>query len=143
MLDILNVLSTLIVGLYAGSLLTEGMILVPFWRRMDPTDFFRLHGTMGPSLFRYFAPLTTSAVTISVLASVLNHLENLAWNITAALCVTALIIFFAYFKKANQSFADHNLEVDELAPELNRWANWHWIRTVLMIIAFAISIVGH
>lgn len=143
MLDILNVLSTSIVGLYAGSLLMEGMILVPFWRRMDPTDFFRLHGTMGPSLFRYFAPLTTSAVTISTLASVLNHAENLAWNITAALCVTTLFIFFAYFKKANQSFADHSLEADELAPELNRWANWHWIRTVLMIIAFTISIVGH
>lgn len=143
MLDLLNILSTSIVGLYAGSLLTEAMILVPFWRRMDPADFFRLHGTMGPSLFRYFAPLTTFAVAISVLAAGLNRVENLAWNVTAGLCLTALVIFFVYFKKANTSFAEHTLKNEELAGELSRWASWHWVRTVLMFIAFAISIAGH
>jgi len=143
MLEIFNVLSTSIVGLYAGSLLTEAMILVPFWRRMDPSDFFKLHGKMGPGLFRYFAPLTTFAVMFSVVTAVLNRAENLAWNITAGLCVTALIIFFVYFKKANQSFADQSLENNELAAELNRWANWHWIRTILLIIAFVMSVMGH
>jgi len=143
MLDFLNVLSTAIVGLYAGSLLTEAMILVPFWRRMKPADFFRLHGSMGPSLFRYFAPLTTLAVALSVIAATLNWASNLAWNITAVLCVTALIIFFVYFKKANQSFADHSLKNEELAGELSRWAIWHWLRTVLIIFAFTISIGGH
>ncbi|WP_371396673.1 hypothetical protein [Fretibacter rubidus] len=143
MLVILNVLSTSIVGLYAGSLLTEAMILVPFWRRMDPADFFRLHGSMGPSLFRYFAPLTTSAVALSVAAAALNRAENFAWNITAGLCVTALIIFFAYFKKANQSFADRSLKDKELAGELSQWASWHWLRTALLIVAFALSIHGH
>jgi len=143
MLEILNVLTTTIVGLYAGSLLTEAMILVPFWRRMDPADFFRLHGTMGPSLFRYFAPLTTAAVVFSVTTAILNRLDSLAWNITAGFSVTALIIFFVYFKKANQSFADHNLKNEELAGELGRWASWHWLRTVLMIIALGVSISGH
>ena len=143
MLDFLNVISTAIVGLYAGSLLTEAMILVPFWRRMKPADFFRLHGSMGPSLFRYFAPLTTLAVALSVIAAALNMASNLAWNISAGLCVTALIIFFVYFKKANQSFADHSLKNEELAGELSRWASWHWLRTVLIIFAFTISIGGH
>lgn len=143
MLDILNTLSTLIVGLYAGSLLTEAMILVPYWRRMEPAEFFRLHGSMGPSLYRYFAPLTTCAVALSVAVAVLNTLENLAWNVTAGLCLSALVIFFLYFNKANKSFADHSLKNGELAVELNRWASWHWLRTVLMILAFAISITGH
>jgi len=143
MLDILTVLTTTIVGLYAGSLLTEAMILVPFWRRMEPADFFRLHGTMGPSLFRYFAPLTTATVVLSVVTAALNRLDSLTWNITAGLSVTALIIFFVYFKKANQSFADHSLKNKELAGELTRWASWHWTRTVLMIIALVASIAGH
>lgn len=30
MFDALNILTTLVVGLYAGSLLTEAMILVPY-----------------------------------------------------------------------------------------------------------------
>ncbi|PHR61684.1 MAG: hypothetical protein COA43_02855 [Robiginitomaculum sp.] len=143
MIYAINILSTLVLGLYAGSLLTEAMILVPYWRRMKPAEFFGLHNTLGPRLYRYFAPLTTGAVVLTIAAAVLNRGENLAWNVTAALCISALIIFFIYFNKANKSFADHSLKDDELAEELTRWANWHWFRTVLIIIALTISIAGH
>lgn len=143
MFDTLYLLSTLIVGLYAGSLLTEATILVPYWRRMDPAEFFKLHSSLGPRLFRYYAPLTASAVAFSLFVATLNFTENLAWNLTAGLCLTALLIFFAYFSKANKSFADHSLKDEQLAGELTRWANWHWLRTILVIIAFATSIAGH
>lgn len=143
MLDMLNILSTLIIGLYAGSLLTEAVILVPYWRRMGPVEFFELHSSLGPRLFRHYAPLTASAVALSLIVALLNHAENLAWNMTAGLCVSALVIFFVYFSKANKSFADHSLKDSELAAELTRWARWHWFRTVLVIIASAISITGH
>lgn len=143
MLESLNVLTTAIVGLYAGSLLTEAKILVPYWRSMEPSEFFRLHGSMGPSLFRYFAPLTTLAVLLSVITAIANSGENLAWNITAGLCLSALVIFYIYFKKANQSFAEHSLKNENLAAELSRWSRWHWFRTVLMIIALAVSISGY
>jgi len=143
MFEAINILTTLVVGLYAGSLLTEAMILVPYWRRMDPADFFRLHETLGPKLFRYYAPFTTCAVVLAVLTAVLSGANNLAWNITAALSLSALGIFFVYFSKANKSFADHSLKDDDLAGELKRWASWHWLRTVLIIIALAASIAGH
>ncbi len=138
-IDILHVLTTVMIGLYAGSLLTEAMILVPYWRRMEPAEFFRLHGTMGPPLFRYFAPLTTAAVFLSVIAAIFGGF----WQILAAcLCVTALIIFFLYFKNANQSFADHSLETADLPSELSRWASWHWLRTVIIILAMVMSVYG-
>jgi hypothetical protein len=141
--DFLNLLSTLIIGLYAGSLLTEAMILVPYWRRMDPAQFFELHGTLGPRLFRFFAPLTTAAVGSAVLVAMINRAENMTWTVSAGLCVSALVIFFLYFSKANKSFADHSLKHEDLAAELTRWASWHWLRTVLVIIAFGFSIAGH
>lgn len=143
MIYIINILSTLVLGLYAGSLLTEAMILVPYWRRMQPAEFFGRHSSLGPSLYRYFAPLTTGAVMLTVAVAILNRGENMAWNVTAGLCLVALAIFFIYFKKANNSFADHSLADEDLAAELTRWANWHWSRTVLMIIALGISIAGH
>lgn len=143
MLETLNLLSTLMVGLYAGSLLTEATILVPYWRRMDPDVFFRLHGSLGPRLFRYYAPLTASAVALALIVAILNQVHNMAWNVTAGLCLTALVIFFVYFSKANKSFADHSLQHDALAGELTRWASWHWLRTILVIIAFASSVAGH
>ena len=55
MIEQLYILATIILGLLAGSLLTEAAILVPYWRRMEPNDFLRLHGALGPGLFRYFA----------------------------------------------------------------------------------------
>lgn len=138
MLDlIISTVTTCAIGLYAGSLLTEGLILVPYWRRMSPEDFFSKHGEMGPSLFKYFAPLTTSAVILSVLTAILVGGRHI---FAAALCVSALIIFFLYFKKANASFADHSLANENLKAELSTWASWHWLRTVIIIIAFLVSI---
>ena len=97
MLDlIISTLTTCVFGLYAGSLLTEGVILVPYWRRMSPEDFFSKHSEMGPSLFKYFAPLTTSAVLLYILTAIVIGGRHI---FAASLCVSALIIFFLYFKK--------------------------------------------
>lgn len=144
MIDALNILSTLMLGIFAGALLTEGMVLVPYWRKMAPEDFFRLHGEMGPSLFRYFAPLTVSSVLLAIAAAIVSLADptisyaRLAAGGGAAL---TLVIFFVYFKSANQAFADHSLTDEELISELARWATWHWIRTVIIIIAFAVSVI--
>lgn len=141
MIDMLHLLTTIIIGLYAGSLLTEGVILVPYWQGMKPSEFFRLHGTLGPNLFKYFAPLTSAAVALSVIAAIFGH--NHWHGVTAALCCTALVIFFLYFKKANAAFAAHRLKDSQLEAELSRWANWHWLRTVIIIAALATSVLGH
>lgn len=143
MTDFIPLLSTVLLGLFAGSLLTEGAILVPYWRRMAPAEFFRLHSTLGRHLFRYFAPLTVISVLMSVVAALASGLQSLAWLITAGLCLATLAIFFIYFKRANQSFADQSLPEDDLGAELGRWAAWHWFRTGLIILAFGFSVYGH
>jgi len=143
MIEILNVTATVILGLYAGSLLTEAMILVPYWRKMPAEDFFRLHGTLGPKLFHYFAPLTVLAVGLSIAIPIINSGQNKYWVSAAILAVCALAIFFIYFNKANKRFADHSLPNDKLHAELKRWASWHWIRTGLIIAALGASVLGH
>lgn len=143
MIEYLPLLTTLVLGLFAGSLLTEAMILVPYWRRMDPAEFFSLHSSLGPKLFRYFAPLTTAAVALSVITAIVVGREKSAWIISATLCVITLVIFFAYFRAANNRFANHDLETADLPAELQKWSNWHWLRTAIAVIALAFSIAGH
>ena len=143
MIEQFYLLTTIVLGLFAGSLLTEASILVPYWRRMKPSEFFDLHSSLGPNLFRYFAPLTALAVGIAVATTILDDFNNLAWVISAGLSVITLAIFFIYFRVANNSFAEHDLSDSDLEKELRRWSNWHWFRTVLMIIALAASIYGH
>ena len=136
MIDLLTLLSTLALGLFAGSLLTEAMILVPYWRRMEPAEFLRLHSTLGPKLFRFFAPLTTSAV-------VLAGTNNPAWLLAGVLSAIVLSLFFIYFRGANNRFATHTITAQELPDELARWSAWHWLRTGILIVAFASSVYGH
>ena len=143
MLEIIPWASTLMIGLFTGSLLSEAIIMVPYWRKMKPTDFFRLHGTLGPNLFRFFAPLTTLAVGLGIANAIIDQGQHLAWMLTAILCAITLAIFFLYFRKANASFADHSLTEDALEGELRRWAFWNWTRTTLMLAAFGLSISGH
>ena len=100
-------------------------------------------GATHPSLLASTMPLTGGAVALAAIAAIANGGENLAWMLTAAMCLSALAIFFVYFKKANESFANHSLEDEDLAQELTRWALWHWMRTILIIIAFGASIAGH
>ena len=144
MIDAVNTLSTFMLGVFSGALLTEGMILVPYWRKMAPNDFFRLHKEMGPSLFRFFAPLTVISVLLAITAALipLAYREVSFFRLAAGGgAALTLAIFFLYFKSANQAFADHNLENVELGPELARWSAWYWVRTVIIIFAFAVSVI--
>lgn len=143
MIEHFYLLTTLVLGLFAGSLLTEAMILVPYWRRMKPVDFFRLHENLGPNLFRYYAPLTAAAVTLSVMTAAITSIENTPWLISAGLCLITLAIFFIYFRTANNRFASKAIQDDALHIELNNWSRWHWVRTALAVLALAASIYGH
>ena len=142
MLDILAYASSFFLGLFAGSLLTEAMILVPYWRRMPAADFLTLHHTLGAKLFQYFAPLTTITVVLGIVNAIFHGGKNWGYNLAGVLCFVTLAIFFIYFKKANQSFADQSLQPEELGAELARWSAWHWVRTVLILAALGASLVG-
>lgn len=143
MIDLLSMCATIALGLFAGSLLTEAMILVPYWRRMPPADFFQLHSSLGPQLFKYFAPLTSLATVLVVAVATIHGTANIAWLVAATMCVLTLVIFFSYFRTANNRFATHDMPNDALQGELTAWSKWHWLRTMLVIIALGASVLGH
>lgn len=142
LVSITGLAAELALGLYAGSLLTEACILVPYWRRMPASEFRRLHGTLGPALFRYFAPLTAGTVLLVLAAALAGGQAEPGRAVAAVLVCAALAIFFGYFRRANAAFAAGNLSDTDLARELVRWERWHRVRTALALAAFAISLAG-
>ncbi len=146
MAETLQVLTSLILGLFVGSLLTEGTILVPYWRTLEPKTFLELHPTLGPKLYRYFAPLTITATLLpTVTAAVCVGVgSETRWHsvVVAGLVLLILGIYFVYFKAANASFETGAVGVDGLPAELKRWATWHGLRTVIGMIAFLISLLA-
>ena len=129
-------LTLILVGLLAGSLLTEGMVLVPFWRGLPIEKFYELHGSGGPKLFRYFAPLTTFAV-LAALGHAVTSGGSGSW-IAASLCCLNLASFFVFFRGVNNKLAAHAYNESDLSKVLGKWAIWHYARTFLMLTAFAI-----
>jgi len=121
--------TSLILGLFVGSLLTEAVILVPYWRSLKSETFLVLHGTLGPRLYKYFAPLTILATllpTITAIFCIWTGANAWIYSVAADLLVLAIFgIYFYYFKKANASFASGSVGVAGLPAELRRWCIWH------------------
>ena len=144
-IEILQLISCFALGLLVGSLLTEAMILVPYWRTMKPKEFLSLHSTLGPRLFIYFAPLTILATMLPVVAAVMPFVLGTTSHwlsiVPAIITLIMLAIYFGYFKGANDSFKSGSVGVDGLAEELTKWARWHWTRVVLGIAAFFTSLL--
>jgi len=144
-IEVLQLISSLALGLLVGSLLAEAMILVPYWRSMEPKEFLSLHSTLGPRLFLYFAPLTILATIFPVLAAVVPVILGATFHwlslVPAIITLLMLAIYMGYFKGANDSFKSGSVGVEGLSEELTKWAKWHWIRVVLGIVAFITSLL--
>lgn len=137
--------SCIVLGVFLGAQIAEACLFVPIWKKMKPDDFFTQHESVGPLIYRFFAPLTIAATVIPLVA--------VAWNLTLnsnqtglfwLLGVSTLAFFstyFLYFKEANQNFSERTISNAELANELLRWGNWHWLRVVFEAIAFVTSVI--
>ena len=145
-MQILLAISVGILGIFAGTQICEGALLVPYWKSLAPKDFFELHQTYGKKIHQFFAPLTIAATLIPLLTVgvAFNHSSPRFWAILGmgVCCAAFFATYFIYFKKANQSFANQSLSFEALPKELNRWGNWHWGRVVLEVIAFGFGLVA-
>lgn len=147
MIEILQASALFCVGLFAGSLLTEGAVLVPIWRGLPAEDFFRMRADVGPRLYRYFTPLTIAGVAAPVVyagvSTAIGSQSPALALVAAGLCIAALMTYPVYFKSANQRFADRAISNEALGPELARWAMVHWARTIMVVIAFGCLALIH
>ena len=144
--EILLLLATAALGIFAGAMLTEGFVLVSFWRSLAPEAFLAWYAANDQRLLDFFRPLTTATVLLAIAAAVAAWFADsgaFALALVAALlAVVALATFFVYFERANRSFATASIDAGDVAAELARWAAWHWFRTALSVVAFAASLLA-
>jgi Domain of unknown function (DUF1772) len=129
-------------GLLAGSLLLEGLVLVPFWKKLSFAEFFGFHHLFGAALFRYFAPLTTLAVTAPVVAALTTFGHNLWFGVSAIISIAVLLFFPLYFKRANEAFTNKEVTEAELPGRLVLWERIHALRTIVALVAFGAAVLG-
>ena len=138
---LLRSLSVAALGVFAGAMLTEGFVLVPYWRSLPAEDFFRWYAANDLRLLGFFGPITVAAGVTIVAAAATSLWEGVPgrWQsaVAAVLMIAAIVMFPAYFQAANASFSTASIPAAELAAELARWSVWHDARTVLSLAALA------
>ena len=144
--DVLQLLSVASLGVFAGAMLTEGLVLVPYWRSLAAAEFFAWYAANDRRLLGFFGPLT-AVTAVLALATALVALwtgDPGRWLalLAAVLAVVVVSTFFLYFQHANASFTAATLEADALAAELQRWATWHWVRSGLSLAALAAALLS-
>jgi hypothetical protein len=139
--DVLLRVSAALLGIFAGAMLTEGMVLVPYWRSLSPAAFFAWYAANDRRLLRFFGQLTSATALLVVAAAVValwtGHAAATHAVISAALMIAVVSSFPLYFKRANERFAAASIDPSAVATELARWSACHWIRTALSFIALA------
>ncbi|OJJ21154.1 hypothetical protein BKI52_11335 [marine bacterium AO1-C] len=144
--QILLAISTGILGIFLGTQICEGALLVPYWKSLAPQDFFELHKTYGKKIHQFYAPLTIAATFVPLITAGYSIYSRVPYFKTvlgmAICCLLFFATYFLYFKQANLSFATQSLSFEELPKELHRWGNWHWTRVGLEFLAFGFSLVA-
>ncbi len=137
-------LSAALLGVFAGAMLTEAMVLVPYWRSLAPTEFFAWYAANDRRLLRYFGQLTTATALIVIAAAIAalatSHPAAISAMTAAALMLAVVASFPLYFKRANESFAAASIDAAAVSAALARWSAWHWVRTVASFAALAFAL---
>lgn len=148
-MKLLTFFSCLSVGLLVGALLFEAVVLAPYWQSLSPKRFGELHAVIGPRLYRFFAPITAAATSISattaIVALLTSNNAKLATSGTALCLLVMVWLYVVYFAKANARLAaaaDHpeTLDPNHLSTELTRRAQIHRIRVGVGLIGYTCSI---
>jgi len=141
-----DVLAVIALGLAAGAMLAEGALLVPYWRSLPSQEFLVWYAANASRLVAFFGPLEVAAATFAATAAALACYQRRRGRHlfvgAAMLAVSVLAMFVVYFRDVNASFATATIGLDRVAPELARWARWHWVRTVLGVAAFVAAALG-
>lgn len=142
----LDLLSAAGLGVFAGAMLTEGLVLLPYWRSLAPTEFFAWYRANDRRLLAFFSPLTWLAGLLALAAAAISWWTaspgRTAALAAAALMVAAVSTFFVYFGRANASFASEAPDAAALPAELTRWGAWHKARTLLSLGALAAALIA-
>ena len=134
-----------IFGVFLGSQITEGVILVPYWQSLSASEFYAFYQDFGPPIGRFYTILTIIAALIPVVITIYCFLKkSKAFRYSVISTIFAVLFvacFYIYFKGANELFYQSALSEVALKMELIRWNKWHWGRIGLEFLSLLFLIL--
>jgi Domain of unknown function (DUF1772) len=132
------VLSVLSFGLLTGAMLLIGISIVGFWKSLTPSDFVSWFAAHSSRLGTVMIPLGAMTLLVSLGAvGVSWRSRSRRWALIAALCALCVMATYpVFFAGANASFITGALSDSAVRTLLDKWAAWHWGRTLLGLAGF-------
>jgi len=134
-----------IFSIFFGSQITEGFLLVPYWKTLPASEFYKYYSQFGLIIGRFYTILTLIATLIPISISIYciyKKSKALTYSLISLfftfLCIA---VFYFYFKETNQQFFNANLNAFQLKAELETWGYLHWFRVILEFIALIFLIL--
>ena len=142
---ILFFVSITIFSIFLGSQITEGFLLVPFWKSLSGAAFYEYYANFGPLINRFYTSLTIVAVLIPISISiycVFNKLPALKFSaISSFFALLIIAIFYSYFKGTNEQFYAASFDENELKSVLKSWEIMHWLRVLFELISLVFLLI--
>lgn len=133
-------------SVFVGTQLTEGCLLLPYWKSLSSDSFYEYYSTFGPVIGQFYTILTIIAALVPILTSVYCFLKKspaLKYSlISSFLAITFIAFFYIYFKDANQQFYNASLDAKQLKQELEIWGYWHWVRIFIEFLSLIFLILS-
>ena len=126
-------------SIFFGSQITEGCLLVPYWKTLPAAEFYEYYSRAGLTIGRYYTSLTVIAALIPIgISGYCFHKKSAALSyalLASFFTFLGIALFYGYFKDINQQFLEGSLQATQLKTELQIWGYWHWTRVVLELLA--------
>ena len=136
---ILHFISIAIFSIFLGSQITEGILLVPYWKSLTTSAFYQYYSDFGPGIGKFYTTLTIISVfiTLSVFCfCAIKKSSALTYaTLSTFFSLLVILLFYVYFKEVNQQFYLSAFNEKQLQVELNNWSNWHWLRVLCEVLS--------
>ncbi|MDQ4072320.1 MAG: DUF1772 domain-containing protein [Actinomycetota bacterium] len=125
-------------GLSAGAMLFIRVALLPFWQGSPPHEFrawFAAHSERIRSLMVPLGAAAAGTAATTALAQAATGDDGRTSAAVAALSAAGVgVVTYAVNEPANHQLVREDLDDDETARLLHRWARWHDVRVVLGLV---------
>ncbi|MFN0729332.1 hypothetical protein [Polaribacter gochangensis] len=126
-------------SIFFGSQVSEGFLLVPYWKSLSAPAFYKYYSQFGLTIGRFYTILTIIAALIPVSISIYGFYKKsnaLTYSlISTVFTFSCIALFYIYFKGINQQFFNASFNPTQLKSELETWEYVHWFRVFLELIA--------
>lgn len=143
---ILAFLLITILAIFLGSQITEGCLLVPYWKSLSTLKFYEYYSKFGKTIGSFYTILTVISALIPISISIYClRKKSLALKyslFSSFLILVCIAFFYIYFKDTNQQFYNAVLNPSQLKSELEIWEYWHWSRVVLELLSLIFLVLA-